>query len=314
MKVLITGGFGLIAGRLAELFSNSGHDVLLATRRLTVNPISLTNVNIIEIDWEDVIGLESLCAGIDVIVHAAGMNAQDCFRNPTEALYFNGTVTSRFLDAAISQSVPRFIYLSTAHVYSSNLAGVISEKACALNIHPYATSHRAGEDVVLFANQQSKIQGIVTRLSNSFGYPISVETNCWGLLINELSRQAVQQGVISLKTNGSQYRDFVSLTQVCNAILFLTQAEMSSGNQSIFNVGSGVSKSIINVSRLVQKRCTVILGYEPEIIRPMNDSSEEHMPLIYQVEALAQLGYRITDDTLYEIDELLRYSSANFQK
>lgn len=314
MKVLISGGFGLIAGRLAELFSNSGHEVWLASRTSKTKVSSLSKTNLIEINWDDEAGLERICSGMDIIIHAAGMNAQDCFIGPTEALYFNGMVTSRFVNAAVSQSVEKFIYISTAHVYSADLNGHISEKSCPTNLHPYATSHRSGEDAVLFANQQGKIQGIVTRLSNSFGYPISVQTNCWSLLINDLCKQAIQLRVLSLKTYGTQHRDFISLKEVCNAILFLSETKITDAYQPIFNIGSGKSAAIIDICNLVQNRCNQILGYKPEILRPLRDKMEDFKPLVYQSENLSQLGYRISDDISSEIDELLRYCSVNFKR
>jgi UDP-glucose 4-epimerase len=314
MKVLISGGFGLIAGRLAELFSNSGHEVWLASRTSKTKVNSLSKINLIKINWDDEVGLERICSGMDIIIHAAGMNAQDCFISPTEALYFNGIVTARFVNAAVSQSVEKFIYISTAHVYSADLDGQISEKSCATNLHPYATSHRSGEDAVLFANQQGKIQGIVTRLSNSFGYPISVETNCWSLLINDLCRQAIQLGVLSLNTYGTQHRDFISLKEVCNAILFLSETKITDACQPIFNIGLGKSAAIIDICNLVQNRCNQILGYKPEILRPLTDKMEEFKPFMYQIENLSQLGYMISDDISSEIDELLRYCSVNFKR
>ena len=313
MKVLISGGFGLIAGRLAELFSNSGHEVWLASRTLKTKVNSLSKIHLIKINWDDEANLKRVCMGMDIIIHAAGMNAQDCSINPPEALYFNGVATSRFVNAAVSQSVKKFIYISTAHVYSSHLIGHISEKSCATNLHPYATSHRSGEDAVLFANQQGKIQGIVTRLSNSFGYPISVETNCWSLLINDLCRQAIELGALSLKTYGVQHRDFISLKEVCKAILFLTEAKINDGHLPLFNLGSGKSTAIIDICNLVQNRCIQILGYKPEIVRPHGDKMEEFKTLIYCNENLSQLGYSISDNTSFEIDELLRYCVVNFK-
>lgn len=314
MKVLISGGFGLIAGRLAEFFSNSGHEVWLASRFSKPKINSISKSHLIKINWDDDAELERICSGMDIIVHAAGMNAQDCFISPTQALYFNGLVTSRFVNAAVSQSVEKFIYISSAHVYSTDLKGQITEKSYLTNLHPYATSHRSGEDAVLFANQQGKIKGIVTRLSNSFGYPISVETNCWSLLINDLCRQAIQLRALSLKTYGVQHRDFISLKEVCKAILFLAETKILDGDQPIFNIGSGKSSAIIDICNLVQNRCNQILDYKPEILRPLGDNLEESKPLFYLCENLLHHGFSFSDDNSSEIDELLRYCSVNFKR
>ena len=49
------------------------------------------------------------------------MNSFDCASDPAAALSFNGVCTTRLIQAAIKNSVTRFIYFSTAHVYCSHL-------------------------------------------------------------------------------------------------------------------------------------------------------------------------------------------------
>ena len=58
------------------------------------------------------------CLDVDVVVHAAGMNAKDCLADPVAA-HFNGVATARFAAAASKAGVEKFIYLSTIHVYAS---------------------------------------------------------------------------------------------------------------------------------------------------------------------------------------------------
>ena len=86
---------------------------------------------------------------VDVVIHTAGMNAQECASDPEQALAFNGTVTADLVSSAVKQGVQKFIYLSTAHVYKEPLVGTISESSQTTNTHPYATSHLAGEIPVL---------------------------------------------------------------------------------------------------------------------------------------------------------------------
>ena len=76
-------------------------------------------------DWGDDRSLLNACENIDVIVHAAGLNAKDCLENPDLALKVNGIATERLVRAASKQLVSKFIYISSAHVYTDNLSGVI---------------------------------------------------------------------------------------------------------------------------------------------------------------------------------------------
>ena len=141
------------------------------------------------IDWFDSSSLKSACESVHVIIHTSGMNAPNSKNNPIKAFEVNGLLTGKLIEAAKTKKVKRFIYLSTAHVYSSPLLGNVTEDICPRNLHPYATSHLAGENILI---SDDGIQGVVLRLSNSFGAQVHKDVNCWMLLINDLCRQAVE--------------------------------------------------------------------------------------------------------------------------
>ena len=137
----------------------------------------VTTREVVRIKWNDESTLERICEGIDVIIHAAGMNARDCAADPLGAMNFNGLATKRLVEAASRSGVKKFIYLSTAHIYASPLVGNITEKTLPQNSHPYATSHLAGESAVLHANDCGIIRGLVIRLSNAYGAPTHKNVN-----------------------------------------------------------------------------------------------------------------------------------------
>jgi UDP-glucose 4-epimerase len=65
---------------------------------------------------------------------------------------------------------------------------------------------------VRFMHERGDIEGIVIRVSNSFGAPAHQHANCWMLLVNDLCRQAVSTGQMTLRSSGIRRRDFVTLT------------------------------------------------------------------------------------------------------
>ena len=82
MRVLITGGFGFIGGRLGHILIKDGIDVILGTRKKNVQPPEwLPKSKVVQTQWDNLSSLENNCKGVDVVVHAAGMNASDCFSN-----------------------------------------------------------------------------------------------------------------------------------------------------------------------------------------------------------------------------------------
>lgn len=314
MRILITGGYGFIGGRLGQHLYQIGNQVILGSRHANSPPDWLPHAEIVQTDWNNGHALEGICNGVDVVIHAAGMNAQDCAADPVAALEFNGLATARLLAAAARADVKRFIYLSTAHVYASPLAGTITEDTCPRNQHPYATSHLAGENALLGAVQRKQIEGIVLRLSNAFGAPVHKDVNCWMLLANDLCRQAVQSGQMVLRSNGMQQRNFIAISNVCRAVEHLSFCNYDALLPAVFNVGSGISQSVLEMAQLIQRRCKLVLGFEPDLLRPRTSIDERNGNLEYRSDKLTKLGVSLTQNNNTEIDCLLAFCHASFSQ
>jgi UDP-glucose 4-epimerase len=315
MRILITGGFGFIGGRLAVHLAQAGHQIVLGSRNVITPPAWLRHAEVKQIEWDDSRELELSCKGVDVVIHAAGMNAQECATDPVAALAFNGVATARLVAAANRAGVQRFIYLSTAHVYGSPLVGTITEVTCPRNLHPYATSHLAGEHAVLNANQRGPIEGIVLRLSNAFGAPVHKDVNCWMLLVNDLCKQAVQTRKLVLQTSGLQQRDFISITKVCHVTELLAVGNCSPAQPRSFNVGSGVSQSVFAMAQSIQQRCAQVLGFDLVLHHVKGEAVEPPQMLSYRVDNLAALCIKSDFlDNLAEIDSLLRFCQSTFTR
>ena len=313
MRILITGGFGYLGGRLAQFLANqAGYTILLGSRQQTRPPDWLSHVEVVQTRWDSPASLEQVCIGVNAVVHLAGMNAQDCTADPAAALEVNGLTTARLLNVAIKQRVKRFIYLSTAHIYGTPLAGVITEETCPTNLHPYATSHRAGEDVVRAAHERGEIEGIVIRLSNGYGAPTHKDANCWMLLINDLCRQAVITQEMVLRSTGLQRRDFVPLTDACRAIGHLLALPRHDLGRGIFNVGGKTASTVWEVACLIQKRCETTLGFLPQLNRVAPQADEAIVELDYRLDALLQTGFQPDADRIKEIDQLIKFCRASF--
>jgi UDP-glucose 4-epimerase len=314
MRILITGGVGFVGGRLAQHLHHAGHEIILGSRNASSPPDWLPQAEVKQTKWHDGRALEQVCNGADVLIHAAGMNAQDCLTDPVAALEINGLATARLLEAASRSGVKRFVCLSTAHVYASPLMGTITEESCPRNLHPYAASHLAGENVVLSAGERGEIEGIVLRLSNAFGAPAHKNANCWVLLVNDLCRQAVQSGKLVLRSSGLQQRDFISITEVVRVATTLSTRALDVQLHGIFNVGSGVSQSVLELAQIVQQRCKLVLGFEPELQRLATGADERHEKLEYRTDKLNKIGLTVSINHSDEIDSLLAFCSVSFKR
>jgi UDP-glucose 4-epimerase len=310
-RILITGGFGYIGGRLAQHLARTAHQqVVLGSRNPRQPPLWLSDASVVQTDWASDEALSQICRNVDAIVHLAGMNAQECAADSVGALEMNGMVTSRLLRAAVGNGVKRFIYVSTAHVYGSPLRGSITERSCSTSLHPYATSHRAGEDAVLRAHEQKEIQGVVIRLSNSFGPPMDERANCWMLLVNDLCRQAVTAQRMVLHSSGIQRRDFVALTDACRAIAHLLNLEDASSGDGLFNVGGAWAPTVLEMAERIAACCHKAFGFQPEIVRPQSGRGDTAQALDYRIDKLLSSGFALMHPVDAEIIATLQFCSA----
>jgi UDP-glucose 4-epimerase len=311
MRILITGGFGFIGGRLAQHLSNLGHEITLGSRKVKSPPSWLRDAKVALLDWNRPEALAAPCKNIDLVIHAAGMNAHDCSLDPIAAEKFNGGGTEALVLAAANSNVKRFIYLSTAHVYSNPLHGLIDENSPTKNQHPYALSHLQGEKAVENCSIDHSIEGVITRVSNVFGAPSHPSIPCWSLLTNDLCKQAIKQGEMLLITDGTQKRDFLDMHSACDMLSLLCEKTIAPNKSLIVNIGSGRSFTLIEMATLIQDRCRINFGFTPKITINNKNISEKNSDLIFNIERIQELGYSFKQNITNEVDNLLTFCKSH---
>jgi UDP-glucose 4-epimerase len=311
-QVLVTGAMGFVGGRIAQsLALCKDVEVLLGSRAVQESPWWLPSAPTVVMNWNSQRSLKSACNDIDTLVHLAGLNDADSLFDPLAALQTNTVNTARLMKVAKATGVKRVIYFSTAQVYGSNLVGKVDEFTLPKGHHPYATSHRAAEDVVLAA-ANSDMDSIVIRLSNGFGVPAHPNVNAWMLLTNDLCRQAVVSKVMTLRSSGLQQRDFITLHDVTRVISYMLELPRVKLGDGLFNVGSGKSMRVFDMAQLIQVRCTQIFGFTPNIRRPECTSNEQSEKLYYCIDKLLNTGFTLNGNPNNELDAILRMCKKNF--
>jgi UDP-glucose 4-epimerase len=314
MQILVTGGYGFIGGRLAQKLATIGNKVYIGTRDIHRQHDNILGTKIVYTEWEKPESLVKLCSGMDVVIHTAGMNARDCESDPVSAHAFNGKVTGELAKAAVSVGVKQFIYCSTVHVYSSPLTGLISEEHPTSNNHPYATSHLAGEKALFGSIHGSDIKAQVLRLSNVYGVPTDKEVKCWELLVNDLCKQISEKHELRLYTSGTQFRDFISMEEVCEIVQCLCSENQQHKRNEIFNVSSGNSQTVLEMAHIAQSRAKEILGFVPVLVMPESkviNESDNHS-LKVSNNKIRQCCNFSPVNPVDELDRLLAFCQQNF--
>lgn len=271
------------------------------------------NFNVVNLDLLAQDRLDSVCKGVDTVIHLAGLNEIESLANPQEACLVNTSGTLKLVEAAGQAGVKRFIYFSTIHVYGAPLSGIITENTPTCPRHPYAITHLAAEDFIIAANKEKVFSGVVFRLSNGFGAPADHAINRWTLVVNDLCRQAVVGRKLVLKSSGQQSRDFISFTDIIRATEHILAMPTVKTDNCLFNLGGENSTSILEMAKIIAIRCQKVLGYIPEITRPKSPDKEAYEKIEYRIDKLKATGFSLVSNRDEEIDATLRACAQYFK-
>ncbi len=208
-------------------------------------------------------------AGCRTVVHLAGHNEVVAATDPDRALSETLIATRHVTEAAIAAGVERVVFVSTVHVYGGRLApgAVVDEDVAPEPRGVYAVTRLAAEHLVA-----SGPDPVVLRLSNAVGAPADVAVDRWTLVANDLCRSAVETDQLVLRSTGQQWRDFIGLADVVEAIAASADpARLPSGT---YNLSSGRSTTVRGLAELVQDRVEARTGRRPELKAPDRDGPD----------------------------------------
>jgi UDP-glucose 4-epimerase len=223
---LISGATGLVGSQVVKHFVDRGWRVLTAGRGAGADLH-------FDLDNPESFASTQLPSGADLFVHAAASNEIECRETPYRSDARNILGTKAALDFCVANQVPQFCYVSTFHVFGKP-SGAIDEDSTPAPIDDYGSSHLAAEEFVrAYARNRSWLHAFVVRPSNIYGLPASVKGfHRWSLVQYGLCREAVMQGSITLRTCGSQLRNFVAAEDLCEMVEYMTDNRA----QSVFLV------------------------------------------------------------------------------
>ena len=260
MKALVTGGAGFIGSHLTERLLNLGHEVAV----LDLSVASYRNLNHIKENcrlnhfcmdigrynsWETVVKILKTYK-IDYIFHLSGMaDIVPSINKPVD--YFNANVsgTINMLEAARQAGVYKFVYASSSSVYGiPDLKNIPTSETTPIDPqYPYAETKYQGERWVSHYNQVYGLPTISLRLFNVYG-PRSRTTGTYGAVLGTFLAQKINGKPLTVVGDGKQSRDFVFVTDVCDAFIKAADARFSG---EIFNVGTGEPQIILRLAELL---------------------------------------------------------------
>lgn len=217
MNILVTGGSGFLGSHVADVLSEGGHEVAVFDVR--PSPYLGAAQKMIIGDILDQASLERAVAGMDVVYHFAGIaDIDECTNRPIDAVRYNILGTVNLLEASRHANIKRFVFGSSAYVYSDS--GYF-----------YRSSKQACESFIENYNELFGLQYTCLRYGSLYGTRADERNSIYRLI-----QQALRDGCITYHGTGDELREFIHVRDAAEISAKILEPEFA--NQHITLTGN----------------------------------------------------------------------------
>jgi nucleoside-diphosphate-sugar epimerase len=258
MKILVTGGLGLIGHNVVSRLENLGHEVVITDTRTNYGIIpeseieylvserlkKIKTTRIHRIDISDVDGVDFLMQNYspEIIIHMASFPRQKVVNaNPMIGAKTMVEGLLNLCEAAKKHGTLKFLYISSSMVYG-DFTDDVTENAICKPQGQYGIMKLAGEHLVKDYSRRGCFAHTIIRPSAVYG-PLDVEDR----VIAKFMLTAMRDSV--LKVNGAgETLDFTYVDDAADGIV----AAALSGNtdNKTYNITKSHSKSLLDAAKL----------------------------------------------------------------
>jgi UDP-glucose 4-epimerase len=258
-RVLVTGGAGFVGSALANRLVESGAQVTvfddLSGGRAASVPVGATLISGSVADPDTV---RELVAEHSLILHLAARGIVASTKNPREDFETNVAGTLNVLLAARECEIERIVCASSASIYGNPRTVPINEDDVHMPLSPYAVSKLSGEHYCLAFYESYGVPVAIVRYSNVYG-PGQHPDNPYSGVVTKFLAAALEQRPLPVHGDGQQTRDFTFIDDAVDATLVAATHPRAEGE--VFNVGTGIETSVLELARALER----VLGVEVEI-------------------------------------------------
>jgi UDP-N-acetylglucosamine 4-epimerase len=262
---LITGVAGFIGSNLLEKLLELNQNVIGLDNFLTGNPTNLSDVKsqvseekwrnfrFVEGDIRNLTICESVCAGVDFILHQAALGSVPrSVENPLATNEHNVVGFLNMILAAKQAEVTRFIYATSSSVYGDHKDLPKEEERVGRPLSPYAVTKRVNE---LYADVFARNYGLETvglRYFNVFG-PRQDPEGPYAAVIPKWFASLGKGEVVYINGDGETSRDFCFVENVVQANILAAYSDDESVLGRVFNVAYGEATTLNQLFNLISE-------------------------------------------------------------
>jgi nucleoside-diphosphate-sugar epimerase len=235
--VLVVGGAGYIGSIvIAKLLERGSRvrllDNLLYGKQALEPLLSNPGLDFVQGDCRNIQDVVRAMTKVKDVVHLAAIVGDPaCAQDDANALQINYAATRMMLEIAKGHGIERFVFASSCSVYGAS-DNLMDERSETEPISLYAETKLHSERVLLEEKSRS-FHPTILRFATVFGLAPRPR---FDLVVNLLTAKAIQDGVITIY-NGDQWRPFIHVTDVAEAVVESLAAPLESVSGEIFNAG-----------------------------------------------------------------------------
>jgi nucleoside-diphosphate-sugar epimerase len=252
--VLVIGGAGYVGCWLIRRLLEEGKSVrvldnavygLDPIRDLLQNP----RVEYLNGDCRNIQDVVKAVRGVSSIVHLAAIVGDPaCEIDHKTTIEINYAATRMIVEVAKGHGVERFLFASSCSVYGAT-DEIMDENSKVEPVSLYGQLKVAAEQALLEAASDD-FHPVLLRFATVFGLSNRPR---FDLVVNLLSAKAWQDGVITIY-NGEQWRPFVHVKDLSEAIILLLSAPLRAVSQQTFNVGdNSLNHTLTEVGEVIRR-------------------------------------------------------------
>ncbi len=268
MTILVVGGAGYIGSHMVKMLLGRGYGVTTLDNLSTGYRDAVLGGEFILGDLADRALLDKLFSdrNIDGVMHFASfIQVGESVQNPAKYYENNVVNTLNLLNAMVAHDVKRFIFSSSAAVYGEPVRMPIDEAHPKNPINPYGRSKWMVEQMLADYDRAYALKSVCLRYFNAagadpegqLGERHEPETHLIPLVLQAASgrRESVQVFGRDYDTpDGTCIRDYVHVTDLCEAHLLAMGRLLKGGSSAAFNLGNGNGFS---VQEMIDTACKV---------------------------------------------------------
>lgn len=245
MKTVVFGGAGFLGSHVADALTEAKYEVTIFDRKSS--PYIKKSQEMLTGDILDESLVKKVVSGKDIVFNFAGISSIDeCADKPVETVKHNVLGNVIILEAAVEAKIKRFVFASSAYVYSN--VGAF-----------YKNAKQASE---LFIETYGKDKGLdytIVRYGSLYG-PRADENNS----IYKIIKQAISNGRIDYHGTGEEIREYIHVKDAARLTVEILKEEYK--NQHIVLTGNQSMKysQLLNMIKEMLNN-KVVLKYLPNI-------------------------------------------------